>query len=296
MWNDGRATRAASPSKVRSLGYLGLTGSDLDAWRRFATDVCGMQISPDSTDERLLLRLDERAWRISVIPGAGEVDCIGWEVAGEAELNELAEELEAAGIPVDDPGTAEERQVAGVIRAKDPAGNQVEFFYGAKVEVAPFVSPRGVSFVTGEQGLGHVVLAVPDLARSVGFYIDTLGFRVSDRVRLGPAYALFTHVNPRHHSLALLPARGPAGLHHFMLETGDLDSVGHALDRVLAGAAPLKATLGKHSNDHVISFYCQTPSNCEAEYGWNGRQVDDGIWTTSLYDEGSVWGHRRDHF
>lgn len=292
------AEQIASPltpgeSRIRGLGYLGLTAPDLDAWRTFATEICGLQISRTSTRDELLLRSDERAWRVSVVPGEGQLAYVGWEVAGRADLDRLAAELDAAGIPVDTPDIADDRQVTGLIRVKDPAGNQVEFFYGAKVDEDRFVSPRGVTFRTGDQGLGHIVLGVPDMAEAMRFYLDTLGFRISDRIRLGDHEALFTHVNPRHHSLALAPSPTGPTLRHFMLETADLDSVGYALDRVMAGGAELRASLGKHTNDHMVSFYMKSPSACEVEYGWNGRAVDDAIWTTARYDKASLWGHRR---
>ncbi|CAI7978356.1 Iron-dependent extradiol dioxygenase [Frankia sp. Hr75.2] len=281
---------------LHSLGYLGLTTTDLDAWRRFATDVCGLAISPGSTDDHLLLRVDERAWRISVVPGDGAMSYVGWEVSDSQVLDEVERTLEAAGHAVKrDAELALERQVIDLLTTTDPAGNALEFFYGATVDHEPFVSPRGARFVTGEEGLGHAVLLVPDMRAAEEFYLDTLGFRVSDRAALGPAYAVFTHVNPRHHSLALLPARGRTGLHHFMLEVDELDSVGCALDRVLDGGAELTMTLGKHINDHMVSFYCRTPSDCEVEYGWNGRRVDPDLWTTALYRSADMWGHHRTH-
>lgn len=286
------STAAATAPLVRSLGYLGLTAPDLARWRSFAEEVCGLQIAPQSTQQQLLLRADARAWRICVVPGDGEMAYAGWEVAGAAELEQLSGRLERAGAaPVPDADLAAERQVTDLVRVQDPAGNRLEFFYGAKTHAEPFVSPRGVSFVTGEQGLGHVVLAVSDVKAVSEFYLDTLGFQVSDRIALGPAYALFMHVNARHHSLALLPERAGPGLHHFMLEARELDSVGYALDRVLAGHAPLTASLGRHVNDHMVSFYCQTPSRCEVEYGWNGLQIDEMSWVTGSYDTGSLWGH-----
>ncbi|MET8948898.1 VOC family protein [Streptomyces sp. NPDC004542] len=284
---------ARTSSRIRSLGYIGLTATDLDAWRTFATDVCGLQISARSTEEQLLLRADERSWRISVTPGDGRLTHVGWEVAGKEELDLLAAELDAAGVAVDDPGTADERGVTGLIRAKDPAGNQLEFFYGAKMGLDPFVSPRGITFVTGDQGLGHVVLAMPDMAEAQRFYLDILRFRVSDWVNMGPFTALFTHVNPRHHSFAMAPSPGPAMMHHFMLEVADLDMVGRTYDLVTDGAAPLTSTLGKHTNDQMVSFYMQTPSACQAEYGWSGRPIDDATWTTVVHDKPSIWGHRQ---
>lgn len=257
-----------------------------------ATEICGMGVSSVSQEDDLRLRIDQWSWRISVTPGDGTLAFIGWEVAGPQELESLATDLEAAGVAVHQPGLATERGVLDLISVQDPAGNQVEFFYGPSVTAKPFRSPQDVEFVTGEQGLGHVVLGSPNAEEMERFYLDVLGFRVSDRIDLGRVVALFTHINPRHHSLALVTAEERL-FHHFMLQTANLDMVGAAIDRTLATGARPASSLGKHSNDHMVSFYLQTPSSCQIEYGWDGREPNIEPWTTVVYDGSSVWGHNR---
>ncbi|MCL3819418.1 VOC family protein [Aeromicrobium wangtongii] len=289
------ADATAVRPRVHSLGYLGLTSTDLDGWRTFATDIAGMAISDTSSENELRLRIDEYQWRISVTPGDGSVAFVGWEVAGKAALDAIVADLTAAGVAVEeDSKLAQERGVLELVRSEDPAGNQIEFFYGPITESKPFVSPQGVEFVTGEQGLGHVVLATPSAEETERFYVDLLGFRVSDRVNLGPVVAMFAYVNPRHHSLAVVQAPERL-LHHFMLEVTSLDEVGLALDRSLASNAHQPATgLGKHTNDQAVSFYLTTPSECRVEYGWAGRQLDLDLnpSTTVVYTGGSIWGHK----
>jgi 3,4-dihydroxy-9,10-secoandrosta-1,3,5(10)-triene-9,17-dione 4,5-dioxygenase len=290
------ATAAGRPAPlVSSLGYVGLTAVDLGAWGRFGTDVLGLEIV-ESTPDRLLLRADERAFRVSVTPGDGSCDFIGWEVADAAALEEVVSALGRSGVETRrDPLLAKERSVADLVRAVDPAGIDLEFFYGQETPATPFKSPASATFVTGEFGLGHVVLVVPDMDEAERFYLDTLGFLESDRVRTPRFDVLFTHCNPRHHSLAMMPTKtGLAqGLHHFMIEVDDLDTVGHALDKVLDGAAQLNSSIGKHINDLMVSFYCQTPSKCEVEYGVGGITIDDATWVPTVHTIENVWGHRR---
>ena len=73
-----------------------------------------------------------------------------------------------------------------MITFDDPSGNTLEVFHGAALEHRPFVSPYGTQFVTGEQGLGHVVLTITDDAESLHFYRDVLGFQLRDSMRLPP--------------------------------------------------------------------------------------------------------------
>ena len=102
---------------------------------------------------------------------------------------------------------------------------------------------------------------------------------------------MFLHCNPRHHSLALVPAP-QAALYHFMLEMNTLDDVGYTLDRHATSETPISSGLGKHTNDHMVSFYSTSPSGFEVEIGCGGRRVDDSTWVVSQLTKPSFWGHR----
>jgi catechol-2,3-dioxygenase len=76
--------------------------------------------------------------------------------------------------------------------------------------------------------MGHVVLHVKSVDDLRWFYEDVLGFGLSDYI-LKPFKAFFFHVNPRHHSLAMIET-GRSGIHHVMMELMSLDDVGQAYD------------------------------------------------------------------
>jgi hypothetical protein len=116
------------------------------------------------------------------------------------------------------------------------------------------------------------------------------GFSVSDYAR-APVCAYFLHVNPRHHSLALVEAP-ENGMHHLMVELYSLDDVGQGYDLALMKREQIVATLGRHNNDLMTSFYVRTPSDFLVEYGWGGRDVDDTNWQSQeLPSLASFWGH-----
>jgi extradiol dioxygenase len=64
-----------------------------------------------------------------------------------------------------------------------------------------------------------------------------------------------------------MPAAQGKKMWHFMLETNSLDDVGSAFDLAMQKKTPLATDLGKHTNDHMVSFYAMTPSGFEVEYG-----------------------------
>jgi 2,3-dihydroxybiphenyl 1,2-dioxygenase len=286
---------------VSRLGYLGFEVSDLAAWERFAVDVLGLVVSERRSDGGLAFRLDDQAQRIMLHPGPrDDLVYAGFEVDDETTLRAVSDKLRDAGFPTQDMGgdIAHARRVKRVERVEDPNGVPIELFHGPTHADEAFRSslvPSG--FVTGDEGLGHVVFGTPDPQATERFYCELLGMRVSDRIEaeLAPGFSLlitFLHANPRHHTVAFAAAPMPKRMHHFMLEVGAMDDVGHAYDRCLTAGIQIANTLGVHPNDRVFSFYARTPSGFEVEFGYGGRKIDDATWKVERYDRMSVWGHR----
>jgi len=279
--------------RVNSLGYVGVHATDVEQWRAFAADVFAMQTQP--TGFGLSLRMDERQHRILVHRGDSTGGAYyGWEVSGAAELDAACGELDARGVQVHRAQAVEldVRRVAGMVWFEDPLRNRLELFHGLADASRPFEPARPLSgFRTGALGLGHAVLTVPSVDAVLPFYRDVLGFRVSDYTKR-PFNATFLHVNARHHSLALLET-GQAGLHHVMVEVLSLDDVGKAYDAALERNS-VGVTLGRHTNDHMLSFYAWSPSGFLMECGWGGRSIDDATWAVTEMMQGpSIWGHER---
>jgi 3,4-dihydroxy-9,10-secoandrosta-1,3,5(10)-triene-9,17-dione 4,5-dioxygenase len=290
---------------VRSLGYVVIEATDLQRWRRFAVETLGLMEGPPGPDGSLRLRIDERPFRIAVVAGkADRFASAGWEFRDEQALQACVDGLRAAGVAVR-AGTDREaanRLAKQVMFCSDPAGNPLELYVGRANDYVPFASPRGLSgFVAGEQGMGHVVLAAPELEKVRAFYKTHLGFADTDEMwldmtgkpedpRLG-IYFMHT-ANCRHHSLALMGAPVPNGCVHIMLEARTLDDVGYALDRCASSGAHISASLGRHSNDLMLSFYVRTPGGFDLEFGCDGLRPDWSTWVPTHSLVSDLWGHR----
>jgi 2,3-dihydroxybiphenyl 1,2-dioxygenase len=281
--------------ELQALGYIGIRGKSLEDWAGYATRFLGMELVEKSASS-LALRMDDRKQRVIVTADAhGGPNFFGWEAADAAALDGLAARLERAGVAVarGSRTLADERHVADLIVFADPVGNRLEAFRGPEVASEPFRPGRSISgFRTGPLGMGHAVLTVERLDAVLPFYQDVLGFELSDYI-LKPFKASFLHVNPRHHSLAFIET-GTNGMHHMMVELFSFDDVGQAYDIALGDPDSIGVTLGRHTNDHVTSFYSRSPSGFMVEYGWGGRCVTPGNWTPEEYTVGpSLWGHER---
>ncbi|MGH8011783.1 MAG: VOC family protein, partial [Candidatus Binataceae bacterium] len=182
------------------------------------------------------------------------------------------------------------------------SGIASEAYFGPLINFErPFKSPRPLSgFITGQMGLGHIVVRVDDPERSLHFYRDVLGMRISDYISFASPRAggmnlalTFMHCNPRHHSIAFgaIPVR--KRLLHFMLQVNSMDDVGSTYYLAQDRGIEISSTLGRHTNDHMVSFYMRSPSGFEVEYGWGARTVDDRVWQVQMHQQApSIWGHR----
>jgi 2,3-dihydroxybiphenyl 1,2-dioxygenase len=278
---------------IQALGYLGIGTDKLDDWTNYATNWLGMQ-SVDRGAGVRAFRMDDRRQRLVIDSSLPEGQrYFGWEVADGAALDALAARLEGAGVKVkrETAALADQRFVSGLISFADPSGNRLEAFHGAQIADTAFKPGRSISgFRTGPLGMGHVVLLVTSIDTALPFYCDLLGFRISDYVRK-PITAYFLHANPRHHSVALFEAPH-TGMHHLMVELYSFDDVGQGYDIALGDKDRIVATLGRHPNDLVTSFYMHTPSDILVEYGWGGVEVDDATWKPSeMTTVASYWGH-----
>jgi 2,3-dihydroxybiphenyl 1,2-dioxygenase len=292
-------------ASVAQLGYLGLDVTSLANWESFATEVLGLQVAANNPDGALCLRADENHHRFILQQGSrDDVAFLGWEVADQGALRELAAQLRADGVDVSEASAddAQARGVVELIRFNDPNDIASEAYYGPTMNFeTPFRSPRPISgFETGTMGMGHIVLRVDDSARSLHFYRDVLGMRISDfidlRMRRGqpspPLTLTFMHCNPRHHTVAFGQFPGRKRLLHFMLQVKSIDDVGSTLYLAQDRGIEISGSLGRHTNDHMVSFYMRSPSGFEVEYGYGARMIDDATWKVQRHDAGSAWGHR----
>ena len=132
-------------------------------------------------------------------------------------------------------------------------------------------------------GIGHVVLKVRDLDRSLEFYRDLLGFRVSSE--MSNVMIFLTATGESHHDLALLrvgdsapsPTPTSVGLYHVAVQLADWEAVkvAHAvlLERgLLKGTADhgvTKSLYTAHPDGNEIELYCDAPRS-----EWEGRVAE----------------------
>jgi catechol 2,3-dioxygenase len=137
-------------------------------------------------------------------------------------------------------------------------------------------TPGGLPFKI--QKLGHVVLRVTDLHRSVDFYTQVLGLKVSDVYpeEMVPGGMVFLRFNPDHHGVALVGgAPGPAAkreLDHVAFEVATLDEVFRARQHLRAHKVPILFE-GRRRAGAQIAIEFHDPDGYHLEIYWGIDQI-----------------------
>jgi 2,3-dihydroxyethylbenzene 1,2-dioxygenase len=283
-------------AQVTELGYMGVGVKDLAAWKDFATSIVGMELADEGERDRCYLRMDYWHHRIVLhADGSDDLTYLGFRVAGPEEFGEMQRQLSEAGIKyrVGSGDEADERHVLEVLKLSDPSGNPVEIFHGPEVQFSkPFHPGRRMHgrFNTGSGGLGHCIVRQDDASAAYKFYRQ-LGMRggVEYKIRIGQHVVTptFMHCNDRDHTVAFGIGPMTRRLNHIMVEVDNFDDVGLTYELVREHKIPVTIKPGKHSNDHMYSFYFRNPSGWMFEYGWGGRAATH----QSEYYIRDIYGH-----
>jgi len=289
-------------SGVTELGYVRFGVSDLDAWRFFVTDLLGLELRDDINDGKLWVRIDYQHHRICIEQNdCDDLLAMGLRVAGREEFRELQGVLTEANIAfeVGDEALAIDRQVLEIMMLEDPAGNPIEIYHGPHIEPQmPFYPARRRhgKFVTGDGGLGHMIVRDRDADEAYEFY-KLLGLRSASEFRVpvppemgGYIRGRFMHCDhptAREHTIAFGLERAKR-INHLLMETDNIDDVMVTYERLKAhGEYPIMLDIGRHPNDQQMSFYVRSPSGFLIEIGYGGGALSN----QSYILNGDYWGH-----
>lgn len=296
--------------RIKALGYIVIDTQQLAAWKTFAEQVVGLMPATHTTDDgALYYKMDAYTWRICIRNASEEKLAIaGWEVETQSDFLDACETLKANGIAfaLADQDQCHRRGVQSLLSVSDPSGAQLEIFCKMKLDYVRFNSPVGLNgFVTGyhgDMGMGHFVIPTSAFGETFRFYTKVLGFGETDYMHFhfspdpadkGQGLHFLHAESPRHHSLALFQDPNPPahGCVHLMLEVGNLDEVGYFMDRCREHNVPVVSSLGRHTNDLMVSVYVATPSGFALEFGCDGVQLDWKNYKPTVSSRPSLWGH-----
>lgn len=291
------------------LGYLAVESRKMQQWHRFGADAVGLHVD-ELDDNTLRFRLDDHECRFLIRRGPSEdLMAIGWQIDDHGPFDQILRRVSDRGVPIIE-GTTEEAALRGVERLwrfPGPKGITQEIFTTARTSAKPLRMLTS-GYVTGTAGMGHVAITSRNPASIHRYYGTLFDARPSDYIDEninGLTLAIrFVRVNERHHSIAVAglrhlpvdPIRTRA--QHVNIQVADLDDMLAAYQRVRDLDFRVAWTVGQHTNDRELSFYCVTPSGFELEIGWNPIVVTpelEAAWQPTTYRGISIWGHDTVH-
>lgn len=253
------------------LGYAALRVSDLAVSLAYYRDQVGL-MEAEVSDTRAALRCSDKPYDLVLEQGdVAGLARIGFELQDIENLEKAFARLTALGHnPVwTSAEDAARQKVAAAFRFHNPdTGLALDFYAGqAKAEI-PFVPT-----VTKIARLGHVVLNVSDYKKAHKFWIEDLGFAISDHVP-GRIAFLRCFPNPLHHTLALISAETD-GLNHVNFMVTDIDDIGRAMNRMKKADIPIVFGPGRHLPSTSIFLYFLDPDEMTTEYSFGMELIEE---------------------
>lgn len=229
---------------------------------------------------RLVAAPHRRLIELSI--GADDADDVERVAAGLAALD-VAAGREADGLAATEAGTG----VRVVIR---PCPRIVQTDAAAAAVNVPGRTARSTKRADAvlrnqpvrPRKLGHVVLGSTDLAATERFFIDGIGFKVSDRVG---GLAAFLRCSSDHHNLLVQPAP-VAFMHHTSWQVDDVDEIGRAAKTMLEQDPGRHVWgLGRHFIGSNFFWYLKDPAGNFTEYYADlDCIVDDQLWQPGVWE------------
>lgn len=130
--------------------------------------------------------------------------------------------------------------------------------------------------------LGHAVLGTTNLAASKAFFVDGLGFRVSDYISDKGA---FLRCSTEHHNVLVLAA--PVNfLHHTSWQVSDIDEIGRGATHMLDDHPERHVWgLGRHHAGSNFFWYLKDPAGNFSEYFSDmDCNLEDQLWKPEVFE------------
>lgn len=255
-------------SKVSEIRYVGYAVTALEEERAFYADVWGLEPVPSDDgmvyfkaqghDEHHVVRLRAADTK--------RIDVIALAAASRSDVDALHAKVRDAGC-----------QIIHAPRDLTAPGGGYGFRFfsadGLPFEISSDVargSSREMQRWDGvPQKISHIVLHSPDHHAMVKFFVDVLGFRVSDW--LGD-FMCFLRCNSAHHRIAILP--GPACLNHVAYDMLTVDDMMRGISRLRKKGTDIRWGPGRHTAGNNTFSYFTTPSGFAVEYTSELEEVD----------------------
>lgn len=264
-------------TRVTDIRYVGYGVTNLEAERAFYRDKWGLR--EVAAQDGMVYFAAEGAPELYVVrlraSDVQRVDVIALAADSNADVDALHDKVVAAGCRV---------IFAPMALSSFGGGYGFRFFGkdGLTFEISAGVERGPSRPVLAREALpekiSHIVMHSPDHKGAVDFFVNVLGFRVSDW--LGD-FMCFLRCNEWHHRVAFLP--GPPCLNHVAYDMPDMDAMMRGVGKLKKAEVELRWGPGRHTAGNNTFSYFTTPAGFAVEYTAELEKVDDATWVATVH-------------
>jgi catechol 2,3-dioxygenase-like lactoylglutathione lyase family enzyme len=240
---------------VKRMGHATFMTPDLDRMVDYYGQVLGLVVVARERDTAWLACPGDYHSVVLHQGDAGAATRLSLQVAADADLNALLHHMRAHDLSPKMLSDSEP-DLPQAISVHDPSGLELQIFrmrdVTPKERVKSGIIPRK---------LGHTAFFSPDVQGTVDFYVNVLGFKVSDWI--GDFFA-FLRCNSDHHTVNIFRGPGPR-MHHHAFELTDWAHIKDACDLLNKHAMHLTWGPGRHGPGHNIYTYHNNPDGISVE-------------------------------
>lgn len=231
--------------KVNRIVYAAFETPDLEGQIDHYTKVMGLTLVDRDGDAAYLSTSGDHHTVVLRKGNEAKCDALGFQLPRGTDLGDYDAQIKAHGIETLRRSDAQP-DIKDALVFTDDKGTKIEAFVEAEPANVGF-QRAGIS----PNKLGHVAFNSTDVQKTVKFYCDVLGFKVSDW--MGDFFA-FLRCGPDHHTINLV-AGGRSKMHHIAFELRDWTHIRDACDLLAADRIPLIWGPVRHGIGHNISTY-----------------------------------------
>lgn len=269
---------------ITHLRHVAIAAPDLDRQLAFYRDLWGLTHAESDTGVHFLAAEGSPEQYILRLRKADDkrLDLVAFGAASMEDVDTFAAELARKGVRI----IHEPRKI------DTPGGGYGFRFFdgdGRVVEVSSDVATRDFRAIEERESipvrLSHFVVNSDNPEATVAWYVEYLGFKLSDTLRLGPRgeFMWFLRCNDWHHSFAV--SRSPhVAVNHISFEMRGVDEYLRGTGRLLREGIQKVWGPGRHkAGDNTFSYFMDKVGNC-VEYTTELETVDWDQHHPSVYD------------
>lgn len=263
-----------------AVSHLAFTVPDVDAAEQFYTRVLGLVRHEGLDDGGARLGWGAGHHVLDLLPGPAGIAHFGFEVRDEDGLAAVESRLRAAGVdvrPLDAGYLDAAIGSASGIETTTPEGTTVHFHTAVQRQGENAGDP-------GRRPLKyqHVTMGTADLAATVSFFVDVIGFRISDQ--LADGRFCWLRSDKDHHTLAIVQTGHAGVLDHYSYDLAQWEDFKTWCDRLTELDVDVQWGPGRHGPGNNLFVFFDDPA---------GNHIELSAEMEKFYDDRVAYVPRR---